>query len=251
MIFDVLTLFPEMFDAFLNNSIIKRAQDHGHITIRLTNIRDFAQNKHNRVDDYPFGGGPGMLMQPGPIYRAYCHVCETSETKPYVIYMSPQGKVFSQKTAQRFAASYEHMVVLCGHYEGVDQRVLDEIVDEEVSIGDFVLTGGEIGAVAVIDATSRLIAGVLSDEENAVDESLTDGLLEYPQYTRPREFMGREVPEELLSGNHAKIAQWKREHAMINTYQKRPELLKGFVPKTKEDKIIWDKLNVEDDSILS
>ena len=141
--------------------------------------------------------------------------------------------------------------MLCGHYEGVDQRVLDEIVDEEVSIGDFVLTGGEIGAVAVIDATSRLIAGVLSDEENAVDESLTDGLLEYPQYTRPREFMGHEVPEELLSGNHAKIAQWKREHAIINTYQKRPELLKGFVPKTKEEKIIWDKLKAEDDSILS
>lgn len=245
MIFDVLTLFPEMFDAFLNNSIIKRAQDHGYLTIRLIQIRDFADNKHNRVDDYPFGGGPGMLMQPGPIYRAYRYACEGYDTKPYVIYMSPQGKVFCQKKARQLAAQHDHIVVLCGHYEGVDQRVLDEIVDEEISMGDFVLTGGEIGAVAVIDATSRMIAGVLSDEENAADESLTDGLLEYPQYTRPREFMGREVPEELLSGNHALIAKWKTEQSILNTYKKRPELLENFIPKTKEEKRILAHLKEE------
>ena len=160
MIFDVLTLFPEMFSAFLDNSIIKRAQDNGILTITLTQIRDFAHNKHNRVDDYPFGGGPGMLMQAEPIYLAYQHITNHLTYKPHVVYMSPQGRVFTQKKAQELSRDYEHIVILCGHYEGVDQRVLDEIVDEEISIGDFVLTGGEIGAVAVIDATSRLVKGV-------------------------------------------------------------------------------------------
>lgn len=243
MIFDILTLFPEMFSAFLDNSIIKRAQDNGILSIHLTQIRDFANNKHNRVDDYPFGGGPGMLMQAEPIYLAYQHITKGLSEKPHVIYMSPQGKVFTQKKAQELSKTYEHIVILCGHYEGVDQRILDEIVDEEISIGDFVLTGGEIGAVAVIDATSRLIKGVLSDEENYDDESLTDGLLEYPQYTRPREFMGKSVPEELISGNHALIAKWKREHSILNTYKKRPELLEDFIPQNKFEMALMKKIH--------
>lgn len=246
MIFDVLTLFPEMFSAFLDNSIIKRAQDNGILDIRLTQIRDFANNKHNRVDDYPFGGGPGMLMQAEPIYRAYQHITEGLSYRPHVIYMSPQGQVFTQNKAQELSASYGHIVILCGHYEGVDQRILDEIVDEEVSIGDFVLTGGEIGAVAVIDATSRLIDGVLSDEENYADESLSDGLLEYPQYTRPREFLEKSVPEELLSGNHALIAKWKRKHSILNTFKKRPDLLKNFVPQNKDEEALMRQIHSSD-----
>jgi tRNA (guanine-N1)-methyltransferase len=242
VIFDVLTLFPEMFSALLGNSIIKRAQDNGILTIRLTQIRDFANNKHNRVDDYPFGGGPGMLMQAEPIYLAYQHITKGLDYRPHVIYMSPQGQVFKQSMAQKLSVSYDHIVILCGHYEGVDQRILDEIVDEEISIGDFVLTGGEIGAVAVIDATARLIKGVLSDEENYDDESFTDGLLEYPQYTRPREFLGKSVPDELLSGNHALIAKWKRKHSILNTYKKRPELLEGFVPQNKDEKALMRQI---------
>lgn len=231
---DCLTLFPDMMRAVLEESIIGRAIKAGILDIRYINIRDFAQNKHNRVDDAPYGGGMGMVMQPEPIYRAYRSVLEDGEDKPKVIYMSPQGSVFSQDKAKDLA-NEEHLVLLCGHYEGVDERVLEEIVDEELSIGDYVLTGGEIPAMTVIDAVARMIPGVLPAEDAYSEESLYNGLLEYPQYTRPPEFMGRKVPEVLLSGHHENIRKWRREESIKRTCQKRPELLKNADLTDKEN----------------
>ncbi len=221
---DCLTLFPEMMEAVLSESIIGRAREAGILQIACTNIRDYAENKHNRVDDAPYGGGMGMVMQPGPIYRAFSAVCEQAKTKPKVIYLSPKGRVLTQDIAKELAKE-EHLVFLCGHYEGVDERVLEEIVDEELSIGDYVLTGGELPALTVIDAVARMIPGVLPSEEAFSEESLYNGLLEYPQYTRPPVFMGREVPEVLLSGHHENISKWRREEAIKTTLKKRPELL--------------------------
>ncbi len=228
---DILTLFPEMFDAVLNNSIIGRAVENGILEINCVQIRDFAFNKHRQVDDYPYGGGQGMVMQAEPIYLAYMSVCEGLEYKPLTIYMSPQGKTFRQSTAKRLAKK-KHIVILCGHYEGVDQRILDEIVDAEISMGDFVLTGGEIAAMAVVDATARMIPGVLACEEAFADESHFSGLLEYPQYTRPAEWHGRKVPEVLMNGNHKLIQEWKRQAAIENTYRKR----RGMLSKASLDK---------------
>lgn len=224
MKFDVLTLFPAMFDAVLGDSIIGRAANAGIVEINCHNIRDFSTNKHKKTDDYPYSGGGGMLMTPQPIYDAYKSIADNSETKPYTIYMSPQGKTFNQAKARELAEK-EHIVVLCGHYEGVDQRVLDMIVDEEVSIGDFVLTGGEIPAMAVIDAVARMLPGVLASQDSFTNESHFSGLLEHPQYTRPEEFMGVKIPEVLLSGHHKNIEKWKREKSIETTYRKRPELL--------------------------
>ncbi len=221
---DCLTLFPDMMKGVLDESIIGRATKAGILDIRYTNIRDFAENKHNRVDDTPYGGGMGMVMQAGPIYRAYQSLVEDGAPKPKVIYMSPQGRVFNQEIAKELARE-EHLVFLCGHYEGVDERIIEEIVDEELSIGDYVLTGGEIPALTVIDAVSRMIPGVLPSEEAFSEESLYNGLLEYPQYTRPPEFLGREVPEVLLSGHHENIAKWRREQSVLRTLEKRPDLL--------------------------
>lgn len=221
---DCLTLFPDMMKSVLDESIIGRASKAGVLDIRYTNIRDFAENKHNRVDDTPYGGGMGMVMQAGPIYRAYQSVLETAEAKPKVIYMSPQGRVFNQQIAKELATE-SHLVFLCGHYEGVDERVIEEIVDEELSIGDYVLTGGEIPALTVIDAVSRMIPGVLPSEEAFSEESLYNGLLEYPQYTRPPVFLGREVPAVLLSGHHENIGKWRREQSVLRTALKRPDLL--------------------------
>ncbi len=221
---DILTLFPEMFDAVLKNSIIGRAVNNGILEINCVQIRDFAYNKHRQVDDYPYGGGQGMVMQAEPIFLAYRSVCEELDYKPLTIYMSPQGKTFRQSTAKRLAKK-KHIVILCGHYEGVDQRVLDEIVDAEISMGDFVLTGGEIAAMAVVDATARMIPGVLACEDAFSDESHFDGLLEYPQYTRPAEWHGRTVPEVLMNGNHKLICEWKRAAAIENTYRKRRGML--------------------------
>lgn len=225
MRFSILTLFPEMFPAVLGSSMLGRAQENGILQFDLINIRDFTQNKHNRVDDAPYGGGRGMVMQAQPIYDAYMSIAGGRKEKPHTIYLSPKGKVFDQQKAIELS-KLEHLVLLCGHYEGVDQRILDEIVDEEISIGDYVLTGGEIPALAVIDATSRMIEGVLASEESFTDESHYDGLLEYPQYTRPYEFHGRTVPEILLSGDHAKIAAWRHAQAVEETRKKRPDLLK-------------------------
>ena len=234
MKFDVLTLFPGMFEAVLGDSIIARAEKAGIIEMDFINIRDFSTNKHHKTDDYPYSGGGGMLMTPQPIYDAYKSIENKADKKPHTIYMSPQGKTFTQQKAKELA-EYEHIVILCGHYEGVDQRVLDLIVDEEISIGDFVLTGGEIPAMAVIDSVSRMLPGVLSGEENFTNESHFSGLLEHPQYTRPEEFMGMKIPDVLLSGHHKKIEEWKRQKSLEITYKKRPELLDG-AELSKKDK---------------
>ena len=226
MRFDVLTLFPDMFEACLGDSIIARARKKGIIELNLINIRDFSKNKHKKTDDYPYSGGGGMLMTPQPIYDAYMSIAQGLAYKPYTIYMSPQGRVFKQEIAVELSG-YEHIVILCGHYEGVDQRIIDMIADSEISIGDFVLTGGEIPAMAVIDAVSRMVPGVLSEQSSYENESHFSGLLEYPQYTRPEEFMGRRIPEVLISGHHAKIEEWKRREALRNTYKKRPDMLEG------------------------
>lgn len=222
--FDVLTLFPDMFRAVLGDSIINRAKENGLIELNFIDIRDYTTNKHRKVDDYPYSGGGGMLMAAQPVYDAYMSIAKDLDYKPYTIYMSPQGKTFKQSDAISLS-KISHIIIICGHYEGIDQRVLDMIVDTEISIGDFVLTGGEIPAMAVIDAVSRMIPGVLANENSYSDESHFSGLLEYPQYTRPEEFMGVRIPDVLLSGHHANIARWKREQALKNTLVKRPELL--------------------------
>ena len=221
MKFDVLTLFPEMFEP-MKHSIIERASEKDLIDINLINIRDFSKDKHKHVDDTPYGGGAGMLMRPDVVYDAYNSV---SEENAKVIYMSPKGKVLNQNMVKELSKE-SHLIILCGHYEGIDQRVLDEIVDEEISIGDYVLTGGELPAMVLIDSVSRYVDGVLSNS-STVEESFSgeDKLLEYPEYTRPAEFHGMKVPEVLTSGNHQEIARWRREQSLITTYKKRPELL--------------------------
>lgn len=220
MKFDVLTLFPEMFDC-LNQSVIGRAVEKELIDINLINIRDFSNNKHKKVDDTPYGGGSGMVMMPDVVYRAFQSV---QSEKAKVIYMSPQGKTLDQKKVEDLAKQ-EHLIILCGHYEGIDQRVLDKIVDEEVSIGDYVLTGGEIPAMVLIDSVSRYVKGVLN-EDSIKEESFSNGFLEYPQYTRPENFEGEKVPEILLSGNHQNIDKWRKEKSLEITKNKRPDLLK-------------------------
>lgn len=224
MRFDVLTLFPQMFEGVLGDSIIGRARENNLIELNFIDIRDFSSNKHRKVDDYPFSGGGGMLMNAQPVYDAYMSVAEGLDYKPLTIYMSPQGKVFNQSEAIKLSKE-EHIILLCGHYEGIDQRVIDEIVDMEVSIGDFVLTGGEIPAMAVIDTVSRLIPGVLAAQSSYENESHYSGLLEYPQYTRPAEWHGVSIPEVLISGHHTNIEKWKREQALITTLKKRPDML--------------------------
>ena len=220
MKFDVLTLFPEMFEP-LNSSIIGRAKEKNLIQINLINIRDFSKDKHKKVDDTPYGGGAGMVMMPDVVYDAYKSV-EDKNAK--VIYMSPQGKKLTQKKVEELA-NEEHLIILCGHYEGIDQRVIDKIVDEEISIGDYVLTGGELPAMVLIDSVSRYNSGVIA-EESREEESFANGLLEYPQYTRPEVFEGVKVPEVLLSGHHANIEKWRKEKALEITKLKRPDLLK-------------------------
>ena len=220
MKFDVLTLFPKMFEP-LNSSIIGRAKEKNLIEINLINIRDFSKDKHKKVDDTPYGGGAGMVMMPDVVYDAYKSV-EDKNAK--VIYMSPQGKKLTQKKVEELAKQ-EHLIILCGHYEGIDQRVIDKIVDEEISIGDYVLTGGEIPAMVLIDSVSRYNSGVIA-EESREEESFANGLLEYPQYTRPEVFEGIKVPEILLSGHHANIEKWRKEKALEITKLKRPDLLK-------------------------
>lgn len=221
MRFHILTLFPEMIEQGLSHSIIGKAQKNGLIELNCVNIRDFANNKHNHVDDTPYGGGVGMLMQAQPIYDAWKSIAQI-DTK--VIYMTPQGRVFNQQIAKELSKE-ENLIILCGHYEGVDERIIEEIVTDEISIGDFVLTGGEIGAMALIDAVSRLIPGVLGKEQSFQDESFSNNLLEYPQYTKPPIFMNRKVPDVLLSGHHANIDKWRHEQSLIRTYNRRIDLL--------------------------
>ena len=221
----------------LSTSIIGRAMANELLTIEAVNIRDFAENKHNRVDDYTYGGGAGMLMQAGPVYGAYRSVAEKAKRKPRVIYLSPQGKTFSQSMAEEFAQE-EELIFLCGHYEGIDERVLEEIVTDYVSIGDYVLTGGELPAMVMIDAVSRLIPGVLHNDTSAEFESFQDNLLEYPQYTRPEEWHGKKVPEILLSGHHANIEKWRREQSVIRTAKRRPDLLEKADLTQKEKELV-------------
>ena len=219
MRFDVLTLFPEMFEP-LNSSIIGRAKEKNLIEINLINIRDFSKDKHKKVDDTPYGGGAGMVMMPDVVYDAYKSIKDESAK---VIYMSPQGKKLTQKKVEELAKN-KHLIILCGHYEGIDQRVIDKIVDEEISIGDYVLTGGELPAMVLIDSVSRYSDGVIT-KESTNEESFTNGLLEYPQYTRPEVFEGEKVPEVLLSGHHANIEKWRKEKSLEITAKKRPDLL--------------------------
>ena len=240
MKFNVLTLFPEMFSA-LDESIIGRGKEKGLIDINLINIRDFSKNKHKKVDDTPYGGGAGMVMEPTVVYDAYCSV---KEPNVKVIYMSPQGKTLNQQMVQDLAKE-ENIILLCGHYEGIDQRVIDEIVDEEISIGDYVLTGGELPAMVLIDSVSRYVEGVLK-EDSVQEESFTDGLLEYPQYTRPEVFLGKRVPEVLLSGHHENIKKWRRNQSIINTYLKRPDLLKEIKLSDKEQKMLSEYKNLKE-----
>ena len=221
MQFDVLTLFPEMFSV-LDESIIGRAKKNKQIDINLVNIRDFSEDKHNKVDDTPYGGGAGMVMMPDVVYRAYNSLENKENAK--VIYMSPQGKKLNQEKVKELSKE-NHLIILCGHYEGIDQRVLDKIVDEEISIGDYVLTGGELPAMVLIDSVSRYVEGVLN-KESIKEESFEKNLLEYPQYTRPEVFEGEKVPEVLLSGNHKEIDKWRKEKSLEITKKKRPDLLK-------------------------
>lgn len=221
---DILTLFPSMCESFLSESIIGRARKAGLVSINCVNIRDFSADKHRKTDDIPYGGGMGMVMTPQPIYDAWLSLAKASDVKPHVVYLTPKGAVYNQSKAIELSKK-EHLILLCGHYEGVDQRVLDKIVDEEISLGDFVLTGGEIAAAAVVDSVTRLLDGVLADESCYTDESHFNGLLEYPQYTRPYEWEGAKVPEVLISGHHEKIAEWRRQQSLAVTMEIRPDLL--------------------------
>ena len=226
MQFHILTLFPEMVENGLQTSILGRAIQKGLIGIHAVNIRDYTQDKHNKVDDYPYGGGAGMLMQAQPVYDAWKAVAKPAEGKKpvRVLFMSPQGKTFSQEMARELAQE-EELIFLCGHYEGIDERVIEEIVTDPVSIGDYVLTGGELPAMVMVDVISRMVPGVLTNEESGSTESLEGGLLEYPQYSRPAKWNGKEVPKVLLSGDHKKVEAWRHEQSVLRTLRNRPELL--------------------------
>lgn len=233
---DILTLFPELFENFMNTSILKRGIDNKLIEINIINIRDFSLDKHKKVDDYTYGGGPGMVMTPQPIYDAFKSI-EKKHPETPCVYLSPQGNIFNQDMAVDFS-KYPHIIFLCGHYEGIDQRVINKIVTHEVSVGDYILTGGELPSMVMIDTISRLLPGILGNDNSAHDDTFSSGLLEFPQYTRPYEFMGEKVPNILLSGDHKKINQWRRFKSLINTKEKRPDLYKRH------------KLNIEEQELL-
>jgi tRNA (guanine37-N1)-methyltransferase len=223
---DILTIFPNTFEPILNESIIKRAKDKGLVDISVHNIRDYSEDKHRKVDDRPFGGGPGMVFKPQPIFEAVKKLkTENRGQKTEVILLSPQGKTLNQKLAQKLSKQ-KHLILICGHYEGIDERVRLKLVDEEISIGDYVLTGGELPAMVLTDAVVRLVKGVLGDEDSSKSDSFCDGLLKYPHYTRPANYKGMKVPEVLLSGDHEKIAQWRKDQSLKVTKKKRPELLR-------------------------
>ncbi len=225
---DVATLFPEMFSAILNCSILKKAREKNLIDVVIHNIRDYSEDKHKKVDDYPYGGGFGMLLKAEPIFKCYEAVKKKRKGKIKVIYLSPQGEILNQKKVVEISKFKENIFLLCGHYEGIDQRIIDFIVDEEISIGDYVLTGGELGALVLLDAAIRIIPGVLSDEECYVNESHYNGLLEYPQYTRPENWRGIKIPEVLKSGNHKEIERWRKEKSLEITKIKRPDMYENY-----------------------
>ncbi|MDP4152330.1 MAG: tRNA (guanosine(37)-N1)-methyltransferase TrmD [Bacillota bacterium] len=243
MRFDLMTLFPSMCTAFTEESIIGRAQKNGHIEVNLWDIRDFTEDKHRRVDDYPYGGGMGMVMQVQPVFSCVKAVEENLGVKPYVIYLSPKGNKFTQTMAEKLS-KHSEIALLCGHYEGIDQRAIDMCVDEEISIGDFVLTGGELPALCLIDCVARLIPGVLSDEECYKDESIYSGLLEYPQYTRPASFMEHDVPSVLLSGHEKNINTYRRKESLRLTMERRPDLMDRLCPD-KEDLKLISEIKIE------
>lgn len=234
---DIMTLFPDMCETVLSESIIGRARKTGKVEIVCTDIRDFSGNKHNKVDDSPYGGGMGMIMAAPPIYSCYKSLYGENEPKPHLIYMSPKGKTLDQKRVRELA-ELDRIVILCGHYEGIDERIIEEIVDEEISVGDYVVTGGELPAMILTDAVCRMLPNVLSEDICFEDESHFDGLLEYPQYTRPPLFNGREVPPVLLSGDHAKIADWRRLKQLETTRDRRPELFESLVLSKKDCKLL-------------
>lgn len=219
----VMTLFPEMIESCMNTSILGRAVEAGHIKLEVRNIRDYTLDKHKKVDDYPYGGGAGMVMEAEPVYRCFESICSELGERPRVVYLTPQGQVFRQEMAREYSAE-KSILFLCGHYEGIDERVLEEIVTDYVSIGDYVLTGGELPALVMMDAIARMVPGVLNNDVSSQTDSFSDGLLEYPQYTRPVEFMGRSVPDVLLSGHHEKISNWRQEQSEIRTRERRPDL---------------------------
>ena len=244
MHFYIMTLFPDMVMNGLNTSITGRAIEKGLLSIDAVNIRDYAYNKHNSVDDYPYGGGAGMLMQAGPVYQTYEGICQKSGKRPRVVYLSPQGRTFCQTMAEEYARE-EELVLLCGHYEGIDERVLEEIVTDYVSIGDYVLTGGELPAMIMVDAISRLVPGVLHNDVSAEFESFQDNLLEYPQYSRPEIWHEKQVPQVLLSGHHANIEAWRREQSIIRTAKNRPDLLEKANLTEKELEIAKKSLAID------
>ena len=237
MQFYIMTLFPEMVMGGLKTSIIGRAIKNELLSIEAINIRDYAFNKHNSVDDYPYGGGAGMLMQAEPVYQCYKALEDRIGKRPRVVYLSPQGQTFNQKMAEEFAEE-EELVFLCGHYEGIDERVLEEIVTDYVSIGDYVLTGGELPAMVMVDAISRMVPGVLANDESGTTESFEGNLLEYPQYSRPEDWMGKKVPAILLSGDHAKVEAWRREQSIKRTMERRPDLLADADLTAKEKAMV-------------
>ena len=233
----ILTLFPQMVLDGLRTSILGRAEEKGILSLEAVNIRDFSENKHNRVDDAPYGGGAGLVMQPGPVYSAYRSVADKLSKKPRVIYLTPQGRVFNQSMAEELSKEVD-LIFLCGHYEGIDERVLEMIVTDNISIGDYVLTGGELAAMVVIDSIARFVPGVLHNDESAEFETFHDSLLEYPQYTRPEEFMGKKVPQVLLSGHHGNVDKWRREQSVIRTAKARPDLLAKAELTEKEKELL-------------
>ena len=246
MNFHIMTLFPEMIERAMGESITGRAIKAGHISVNAVNIRDFANNKHNRVDDYPYGGGAGMVMQAEPVYQCYESICRSiGNSRPRVVFMTPQGRTFNQQMAEELSRE-EDLILLCGHYEGIDERVLEKIVTDNVSIGDYVLTGGELPALVVMDTISRLVPGVLNNGMSAVKESFSDNLLEYPQYTRPEEWMGEKVPSVLLSGHHKNIAAWYREQSILRTAKNRPDLLEKAELTEKERQWLIQQLEGEE-----
>lgn len=240
---DIMTLFPEMCESVLTSSIIGRARENGFVDIRTHNIRDYTLDKHNRVDDAPYGGGMGMIIRTQPIDDCFKAICEDLGKRPHLIYMSPQGSVLTQQKVKELS-EMDNIVLLCGHYEGVDERIIEELVDEELSIGDYVLTGGELPALIVADSVSRMLPGVLSDSESFEDESHYSGLLEYPQYTRPFEWHEKKVPDVLLSGHHANIEKWRHEQSLLRTAQKRPDMIKK-ANLTEKDKQFLSGIEIE------
>ncbi len=242
---DIMTLFPDTVGDVLSESILGRAQERDILRIDTHQIRDYTVNKQKQVDDYPYGGGRGAVLQADPLYRCWEHICARYDKRPHTIFLSPCGKTFTQADAKRLAWEQDHLILVCGHYEGVDQRFIDECVDEEISLGDFVLTGGEIAAMAVADAVCRLVPGVLSDAECFENESHWDGLLEYPQYSRPAVWHGREIPEVLSTGDHAKIERWRRKQSILRTRQRRPDLFEKLDLSSKADQKLLAELERE------